>query len=303
MRALDIETLFHTLESTICFELAQKDTEFPLFHGSWDWHSCVHGYWAALWLSRWSGNCDTAEQLQSRLSGTSLQAELEFLKQNPSFELPYGRSWLLRLGVEYIHQGGTLDLGDVAHSVKSWLRTTTISWLESEYQNPIWALIQLWDWFDVQQHHSGIEWCKRTSESFLALPPPTLLEDFQSKPAFFSRWALWVLLATKAGHAISLPEAKNEKRALQVVTEMPSVHHLGLNPSRAWGLWVAYSQTGYAPFLDAYRKHIRFSQKQMLQYQTDRYAYTHWVPQFITYALWLQSLNDRDHSMLKAVDR
>ena len=39
------------LAETIYLALQLRDTAHPLFHGSWDWHSAVHGHWALLkWL-------------------------------------------------------------------------------------------------------------------------------------------------------------------------------------------------------------------------------------------------------------
>src|SRR3954468_12803049 len=76
----------------------------PIFYGSFDWHSCVHGYWLLLRLFR------RFEALRPRISSlvdahftpANIAAEVAYL-QDPirrTFERPYGMAWLLMLGAE-----------------------------------------------------------------------------------------------------------------------------------------------------------------------------------------------------------
>ena len=78
----------------------------PIFYGSFDWHSCVHGYWTwrgsigcfpACVRGGDRGRCSTRQVTRAKVG-----AELAYV-QRPSakgFERPYGWGWLLALQAE-----------------------------------------------------------------------------------------------------------------------------------------------------------------------------------------------------------
>jgi hypothetical protein len=78
----------------------------PIFFGSFDWHSCVHGYWLLATLRR---RCpDVAEAaaipalFERQFTEANVAAEVEYLTQpmRGGFERPYGWAWLLMLAAE-----------------------------------------------------------------------------------------------------------------------------------------------------------------------------------------------------------
>jgi hypothetical protein len=78
----------------------------PIFFGSFDWHSCVHGWWTLLTLRRLFPQIDQAPAI-ARLAKESftpekVAAELAYLDRPSShgFERPYGWAWLLYLHLE-----------------------------------------------------------------------------------------------------------------------------------------------------------------------------------------------------------
>ncbi len=78
----------------------------PCFFGSYDWHSCVHGWWTLLTLRRLYPDMAEATEI-SRLAkdtftGDKLATELAYLDRPGSagFERPYGWAWLLYLHLE-----------------------------------------------------------------------------------------------------------------------------------------------------------------------------------------------------------
>lgn len=73
------------------------------FAGTYDWHSCVHAHWALLAMERFGTPVD--DWLHARLSSSVFEIEFKYLQDNPSFELPYGRAWLLLLINELRRQG------------------------------------------------------------------------------------------------------------------------------------------------------------------------------------------------------
>ena len=78
----------------------------PIFYGSFDWHSCVHGWWTLLTLRRlFPGNPEAAaiaELADASFTPGKVAAELAYLDRPMSagFERPYGWGWLLYLHLE-----------------------------------------------------------------------------------------------------------------------------------------------------------------------------------------------------------
>jgi hypothetical protein len=75
----------------------------PIFHGSFDWHSCVHGWWQVLRLARRFPDLLEVAEVRARaeamLVPDKVAGELAFLSRPNSagFERPYGWAWLLAL--------------------------------------------------------------------------------------------------------------------------------------------------------------------------------------------------------------
>ena len=79
----------------------------PVFHGSFDWHSCVHGYWLLARLLRRFPALPEAPRiaalLDAQLTPELVAGEVAYLHEDPlrkSFERPYGWAWLLMLAAE-----------------------------------------------------------------------------------------------------------------------------------------------------------------------------------------------------------
>ena len=75
----------------------------PIFFGSFDWHSCVHGYWLLLRLRRLFPELPEAASIEALADETltvgKVAGELAYLDRAYSggFERPYGWAWLLAL--------------------------------------------------------------------------------------------------------------------------------------------------------------------------------------------------------------
>jgi len=76
----------------------------PAFHGSFDWHSAVHGHWTLARCTRLHPDADWAQPARDALARSltpeKLGRELAFLEKRPGFERPYGLAWLLQLAAE-----------------------------------------------------------------------------------------------------------------------------------------------------------------------------------------------------------
>jgi hypothetical protein len=77
----------------------------PIFFGSFDWHSCVHGWWLLLRIRRLFPNMDPALRsaieglAEEMLTAANAAGELAYLDRayTGTFERPYGWAWLLAL--------------------------------------------------------------------------------------------------------------------------------------------------------------------------------------------------------------
>ena len=78
----------------------------PVFFGSFDWHSCVHGYWLLATLLRLFPEMREAKRIEelfdAQLTSAKVKAEVRYLGQplRATFERPYGWAWLLMLSAE-----------------------------------------------------------------------------------------------------------------------------------------------------------------------------------------------------------
>ena len=80
----------------------------PIFFGSFDWHSCVHGHWLLARLyRRFPGLPETLPiraLLDAQFTAEKVQGELRYLEQpgTRGFERPYGWAWALALQAELL---------------------------------------------------------------------------------------------------------------------------------------------------------------------------------------------------------
>ncbi|CAG0954353.1 hypothetical protein PHYC_00377 [Phycisphaerales bacterium] len=78
----------------------------PIFCGSFDWHSSVHGHWLLIRaLRNYPALAQAAELralLDSRFTPDNVKTETDYLAQKlrQTFERPYGWGWLLKLAAE-----------------------------------------------------------------------------------------------------------------------------------------------------------------------------------------------------------
>lgn len=78
----------------------------PIFFGSFDWHSSVHGHWLLVRALRSYPSLAQAAELRTildaRFTPSNVAVEADYLKQKrrETFERPYGWGWLLKLAAE-----------------------------------------------------------------------------------------------------------------------------------------------------------------------------------------------------------
>ncbi|HEY3951496.1 DUF2891 domain-containing protein [Phenylobacterium sp.] len=80
----------------------------PIFFGSFDWHSCVHGYWLLATVLRRQPDIPEADAIRALFDKTftpaKVEGEVAYLARPATrgFERPYGWGWLLKLQAELL---------------------------------------------------------------------------------------------------------------------------------------------------------------------------------------------------------
>jgi hypothetical protein len=130
----------------------------PIFHGSFDWHSCVHGWWTLLTLRRLFPGIDEAAAIAALASQTftqrKVEGELAYLDRPLSrgFERPYGFAWLLYLHLEASRhaEGWAARLEPLvrafAQRLRDYLEILTYPIRVGTHFNTAFALVLSLDW-------------------------------------------------------------------------------------------------------------------------------------------------------------
>ena len=132
----------------------------PVFYGSFDWHSCVHGWWTLLTLRRLFPHIEEAAAIAELADETftreNVGAELSYLDRPLSrgFERPYGWAWLLQLQLEATRHGdpwaGELEplARAFAERLRSYLQILTYPIRVGTHFNTAFALVLSVEWAD-----------------------------------------------------------------------------------------------------------------------------------------------------------
>ena len=133
----------------------------PIFFGSFDWHSCVHGWWTLLTLLRLFPEMPEARAIadlaSASLTPENVEAERDYLDRPLSrgFERPYGWAWLLQLHLEATgHDEAWSDALEplaraFAERFKTYLPLLTYPIRVGTHFNTAFSLILAVEWADV----------------------------------------------------------------------------------------------------------------------------------------------------------
>jgi hypothetical protein len=272
---------------TVCVQ--NHDTENPVFHGCIDWHSSVHGTWALTAYSWATGDRRYEPLIKSLLDPAALKLEHAHLAADPSFEMPYGRAWFLRLAIDYrrMFHDGRLDAfaDDIAASLTARYEQTPPNPKSIAYQSATWALINLYDYGAMRGDGRILDFVRAKVRNYYLSKAPCPLQEVEIDTREFmavcTNWA-WLVSKVlprdefKAWLDVFLPDSLK----LEPVVSPDSVHQSGLNFSRAWGLWNLYQTTGEQRFLNAYLAHFDATYRNPAQWKGDYGTVAHWVAQF-----------------------
>ena len=146
----------------------------PIFYGSFDWHSCVHGWWTLLTLRRLFPDITEApaiaELADESFTAEKVAAELAYLDRSlaAGFERPYGWGWLLYLHLEasrHRDRPWASELEPLARAfadrLKAYLAKLTYPIRVGTHFNTAFALILALEWaetFDDMLADAICEW-------------------------------------------------------------------------------------------------------------------------------------------------
>ena len=283
----------------------------PAFYGSFDWHSCVHGWWQVLTLARHYPDLDIAANIRTRadrmLTPTLIAQECAYLDRPGAggFERTYGWAWALALHGEAVrHAAGWGDaLAPLATAFAERFRTflpkLTYPIRTGTHANTAFSLIFAHDW--AREHDAALarliterahEWfsddraCQAWEpggDEFLspALCEALLMSRVLDRPAF-ARWFTDFLPEVGEGRpeTLFLPATVSDRSDGKIA------HLDGLNLSRAW-CWreiaaIAGDDHPVAALARAAaERHLQAS----LPHIDDDYMGTHWLATFALLAL------------------
>jgi len=286
----------------------------PLFFGSFDWHSCVHGYWLLCRLYRRFPELPEGGEIRSLLERQFTQenvaAELSYFEAAHGFERPYGWAWLLMLASELeLHENAAgrrcaAALAPLAEFLAArflaFLPVATYPLRSGAHFNSAFAVTLAWEYARVPGNDRLKEvlrektraWFERDSDCQAWEPSgddflsPALMEALAmqrtSPEAGFATWFDRFLPRIEARS----PATLFEPATVSDRTDGKIAHLDGLNFSRAW-CWRSLATTFVANdprrevALEAAEAHIAAS----LPHVADDYAGEHWLATFATLAL------------------
>jgi hypothetical protein len=287
----------------------------PIFFGSYDWHSCVHGYWLMARLLRRLPDLPPAKQIAAlfdeRITAANASGEIAYISTPHSrgFERPYGWGWLLALQAELDQHndgagaraaeclrplaeafaarfGAFLPLCD--YPVRTGVHSSTAFALRlaADYAEPndpdLFALMRdkVFAWYGGDR---GAQAWEPSQDDFLS---PTLMEAECMRrflaPAAFRSWFRAFLPDADRGEPATLfaPASVSDRSDGKIA------HLDGLNFSRAWCWRSIAAALGEADLVakrarEAADRHIAAS----LPHVAGDYMGEHWLATFALLAL------------------
>ncbi|MFT3810413.1 MAG: DUF2891 domain-containing protein [Micropepsaceae bacterium] len=272
-------------------DVGTPDRLTPIFYGSFDWHSCVHGYWTLARLRRLYPQSAELEEVAalfaSSFTAQKVEGERSFLLRpgNAGFERPYGWGWLLKLAAED-DLTRLQPLADViVERLHAYLPKLTYPVRSGVHSNTAFALILALDyaaatgdarlrdliheraraWFGADENCTA--WGEPSGEDFLSaslcealLMKRVLGDDF---PQWFQRFMPRV------------PDVLNTPATVSDRSDGRIAHLDGLNLSRAW-CWrgIGMNEAAASAHLAASLRHV-----------AGDYMGEHWLASFALLAL------------------
>jgi hypothetical protein len=268
----------------------------PCFHGSYDWHSCVHQHWLLarlLRLGRAGSQADAARSVLAGLTPEEVEVEAAYLREHPAFERTYGWAWLLKLADELgtdalapaiaaVRSNWLAHLPDAAYPIRAGTHANSAFGLalaidharragDGPFESALLARAN--GWFGADRDYPAH--LEPGGDDFLsgALMEASLMSRILEADAF-SRW--W------AGFLPEPPPSLTEPAKVTDRSDPKLAHLDGLNLSRAW-CWRTIAKVTRDPSAEAAAdRHLDAAMPHLFSGQ---YAGEHWIGSFSLLAL------------------
>ena len=281
--------------------------QHPIFFGSFDWHSCVHGYWLLMRVQKLFPSLPVVARIEAlfdtMMTPANVDVERAYLDRPTSagFERPYGWAWMLALHNEAANSPWGPILEPLARAFaerfRAFLPRQTYPIRTGTHFNTAFAFILTLEW--AERHDAPLATLVRSraidyfsedrdcpawepgGDEFLssALTEALCMKRVLPRQAFVTWFEAF------------LPRYRQRKPATLFVPVHISdrsdgkIAHLdGCNLSRAW-CWreiaSALDDDGAAPLAHVASAHIAAS----LPHIADDYAGEHWLATFALLAL------------------
>jgi hypothetical protein len=285
----------------------------PIFFGSFDWHSCVHGYWLLARILRCYPDLAAGPRIRAlfaeAMTPANVATEVAYLASPASrgFERPYGWGWLLALQAELELHTGDLAAAAQAHRplaeafaqrFRDFLPLCDYPVRTGVHTSTAFAIRMAADWaeafdprlFDLMREkclawYGGDRDCQAWEPSQDDFLSPALVEVECMRrmlwPPSFREWLGRFLPRLAQGHPTQLfaPPKVSDR------TDGKIAHLDGLNFSRAWCWRALAAQLGDHPISQRAReaadRHIDAS----LPHVAGNYMGEHWLATFALLAL------------------
>ncbi len=291
-------------------DLVEPAALHPIFHGSFDWHSCVHGWWQVMRLARKFPHLPEAAAIRARademLVPDKVAGEVARLDRPfaAGFERPYGWGWLLALHGELaLHDGPWADAMEplalrFAAMLADHLPKLTYPITTGTHFNTAFALTLAHGWSAGRDPrlHEAIENFAISKFAPLAeyrglepngdefLSPALSIALLMSKvleEAEFARWFADFLPQAIAGE----PSPLFEPAHVSDRSDGKIAHLDGLNFSRAWAWRSIAAKLPDGPLAGLMAETAQAHISASLGHITDDYMGSHWLASFALLAL------------------
>ncbi|WP_439546800.1 DUF2891 domain-containing protein [Sandarakinorhabdus sp.] len=282
----------------------------PIFFGSFDWHSCVHGWWLLMTLlHRFPGHAHAADTLTlttTSFTPEKVAAECAYLARPESagFERPYGWAWLLMLHAEMARENSPFAAvlaplaEDFAARWRAHLPLLTYPIRTGAHANTAFALVLIADWArdhdpallarmaararDWFGHDRDAQAWEPDGDAFLS---PTLMQALAMAtllpPAEFQPWFQAFLpdIAQHQPASLFTPARVSDRSDGKIA------HLDGLNLSRAWAFRRLADTLGADDRAMVLRAAADAHLAAALPHIAGDYAGEHWLASFALLAL------------------
>ena len=279
----------------------------PVFFGSFDWHSCVHGWWTLLTLRRLFPDLPEAARItelaETTFTAKKLEAELAYAQRSSArgFERPYGWGWLLYLHHEAARHDAPWAARleplarHFAQSFKDYLGVLTYPVFVGTHYNTAFALTLAREWADKRdpQLRDAIDaWSRRAfasrtdyrgwepgGDEFLSpVLSAALLMRHALPRSDFAPWFAALVLDNSWLAALE-PASVSDRSDGKIA------HLDGLNLSRAWALREIVPMLSHAEDRALLQQKAAAHLDAALPHVTGDYMGEHWLASFALLAL------------------